>query len=72
MHQESRVWTLEHLETINLKNIALKINELIEKPINDDASFIQVCNITYRVKESSIRLWMNDPAFVCCPVKKVT
>ena len=55
LFQELRVWTLENLETLNLKKISLKINKLLESSIKNDSSFSLAYNITYPVKESSIR-----------------
>ena len=46
-----------------------KINDLLENPILEDASFAQNCNITFPTKESSARCWMIDLGFAYCPVK---
>ena len=70
LFQELRVLTLENLETLNLKKISLKINKLLESPIKNDSLFSKAFNIACPVKESSIRRWMDDLGFVCCPVKK--
>ena len=45
MRQDLRVWTLENLETLNLKNIAFKINKLLEKPT------VQLIHFFYFVKK---------------------
>ena len=71
LFQELRVWTLENLETLNLKKISFKINKLLQSPIKNDSSFSLAYDITYPVKESSIRRWMDDLGFVYCPVKKI-
>ena len=64
------MWTLENLETLNLKKISFNINELLESPIKNDSSFSQAYDTACPMTESSIRRWMDDLGFVCCPVKK--
>ena len=50
--------------------IGKKINALLEPLMNADANFAQHCKLTYPIKPSSIRRWMDDLNFKHCPSKK--
>ena len=59
------MWTLENLETLNLKKISLKINKLLESPIKNDSSFSLAYNIMYPVwKVAFDNGWMTLALFI--------
>ena len=63
MHKKMCTWSLENVNTLSLKSIASKINELLVPYINEDPSFLTNRNLSFPVKLLLVSRWIDDLEF---------
>ena len=63
LHRPSLAWAMENMETSTLKKMTKKAKETLESAIRDYPVFIANFNISYPLKESSLRWWIENLDF---------
>ena len=70
LYRPLRAWALEKMETLTLQKMTEIVNEILESAKRYDPVFITNYNISYPLKESSVRRWMGDLDFKHIAAKK--